>query len=188
MKSCPTPSWSSARETFRPICAASSARTSRSTIPTPRSPRTCACWCATASRPATPIAQVKEFPGRPLRQFHPAQAAVRMGHAAVVAVALRDPGARRRRGARRAPQGPGPRETSPPRRCRRRKRRLKACSANSDRGSGLTRTRLSACSATYQKFISQKQPRKTGGFHIPFRTAARLAVSFSENGLWSPSC
>ncbi len=33
--------------------AAWSARTSRSTIPTPTSPMTCACWCANGSRPAT---------------------------------------------------------------------------------------------------------------------------------------
>ena len=36
-----------------PNCAAWSARTSRSTIPTPNSPMTCACWCASGCRRAT---------------------------------------------------------------------------------------------------------------------------------------
>ena len=45
----------------RRSCAAWSARTSRSTIPTRRSRTICACWCASGSRPATATTQVLDF-------------------------------------------------------------------------------------------------------------------------------
>ena len=76
-------------------CAASSAATSRSTISTPISRTICACWCASASRPATPTTQVDRLYPFPLWRFRAAASAVRARHRAAVGRAGADPAARR---------------------------------------------------------------------------------------------